>query len=259
LISASIIVFALIIWADQYENEKKLHLFWAFLWGGIVATTASFLTFTWLEFINNNIFLAATAEEFFKFIGLYVAYKKLYISWWTDGLVFGSMIGLGFTFFEDIDYIASSTTPLDTAFFRALVSVFAHSFFTGVFGALFIASLINKRKLFAGFSFFLASISHFLWNSPEFLAESIWVFIVLPPFALMSLAFYLRYSEKAVIKKSIEDISGENLLTYPEQIYFDLAARRKFIRLESNRSQRKFIKRLISQEIHQLLLDKSRA
>lgn len=248
---------ALIIWADQYENENKLHLFWAFLWGGVVATTASFLTYNWLDFIYNNIFLAATAEEFFKFMGLYIAYKKLYISWWTDGLVFGSIIGLGFTFFEDIDYITISLNPVDTAFFRALVSIFAHSFFTGVFGAIFIASLINRKKLFAIFAFFLASFSHFLWNSPKFLVDSIWVFIVLPPLALFFLALYLRTSEKAIIRKSIEEDSAENFVTLPQQIYFDLAARRKFIRNQSNRRRKKFIKQQISQEIHEMLLKKS--
>jgi hypothetical protein len=160
--------------------------------------------------------------------------------------------------FEDIDYIILSTTPLDTAFFRALFSIFAHSFFTGVFGALFIAFLIKKRKIYAFFAFFLASFSHYLWNSPEFLIDSWWVFIVLPPLSLLILAFYLRKSEKIIIKKFIQEQSTEELISFPEQIYFELPERRKFIRQQSSKKAKKLIKKQISQEIHQMLLTKSR-
>lgn len=251
---ASLIVLAIIIWADQYENEPKLYLIWAFLWGGLVASTASGLTYSFVTVIDQSILLAAFAEEFFKFIGIFIAFKKYMISWWTDGLVFGSMIGLGFTVFEDLDYVAYSANPLETAIWRSLGSVFAHSFFSGVFGALFVFFLIKKDKFLASFAFTFAGLSHYIWNFSSYFVESWWAYIVVPPLTIVSLAYFLRKSERDVIKLLLINTPTSFKFTYPPEVYFDLNERKKFLRPIPSGEEKKNASKTISKEIHEGLV-----
>ena len=255
LLFASLLVLALILWADQYENEEKKYLGWAFLWGGLVATTASFLTYWSFDFISESILFAAIAEEFFKFLGLYIAFRKQFISWWTDGLVFGSMIGLGFTLFEDLDYIAFSENPLDTAIWRSLGSIFAHSFFTGVFGALFVVFLLKKDKFLTFFAFLFAGLSHYTWNYSTYYVESWWAYIILPPFSVIALGYFLRLSERDVIKSLFNSPSRTFEFQYPQGVYYDLALRKNFLKGITDKTLRKQTRHNISHEIHTALLE----
>ena len=255
LISAGIVLIT-ILWADQYENEQKINLLWAFLWGGLVATTASGLTYAFVTSIDESILLAAFTEELFKFIGIYIAFKKYMISWWTDGLVFGSMIGLGFTVFEDLDYIAFSEDPLDTAIWRSLGSIFAHSFFTGVFGALFVLFLIKKDKFLTFFAFIFAGLSHYIWNFSTYFVESWWAYIILPPLTIISLTYFLRTAERDLIRSIFENYNNSDQLSYDPIIYYDLSERRRFLNGLSSKKLKKITNKKISVEIHQALLEK---
>jgi len=254
LMTSAITVLGTIIWADQYENEKKIHFLWAFLWGGLVATTASSLTYTFVTTIDESILFAAFAEEFFKFLGIYVAYKKYMISWWTDGLVFGSMIGLGFTVFEDLEFLALSDDPVEASIWRSLGSIFAHSFFTGVFGALFVVFLIKKDKFLTLFAFIFAGISHYVWNFSSYYVESWWAYIILPPLSLISLAYFLRISEKELIKNMFDNNYPPDQLTYPPNVYYDLKERGKFLKSLPNRTLKQKARKIISDEIHVALI-----
>jgi RsiW-degrading membrane proteinase PrsW (M82 family) len=255
IFTSALVVLGTIIWADQYESEKKVYLLWAFLWGGLVATTASGLTYSFSSTIDESFLLAAFTEEFFKFVGLYVAFKKYMISWWTDGLVFGSMIGLGFTIFEDFDYIAFSDDPLGEALWRSLGSIFAHSFFTGVFGALFVVFLIKKDMFLTLFAFIFAGLSHYIWNYSTYFVESWWAYIILPPLTLVSLAYFLRISERDLIKTLFDDKDVYPEPSYAPNIYYDLKDRKKFINGLENRRSKQLAKKIISEDIHKTLIE----
>ena len=133
-----LIVFSLFYFADSYEREEFKYLIWSLLWGGFVAYGLVSIVFYLSDSIYESTWLAAFTEELFKMLGLFILFKKGIVTWWTDGLVVGGLIGLGFTYIEDIHYVFESDEPLIMALYRSLSSVFAHSFFSGIAGAIFV-------------------------------------------------------------------------------------------------------------------------
>ena len=250
------VVFALFYIADAYEREEFKYLIWSLLWGGFVAYGLVSIVFYLSDSVYESTWLAAFTEEFFKLLGLFILLKKGVVTWWTDGLVIGGLIGLGFTYMEDIQYVFLSDEPLQVAIYRSLSSVFAHSFFSGVAGAVFVYLILKKESLLAFSAVIISTFVHAIWNAAiiydvenAFLMQTIG-----PPFLLIFLTLFLRRIERKTIifVVSRATTAGEKL-KYPSSVYFDLKSRSKYSkRFKTYTNKRKFRNKL-SKEIHHLI------
>ena len=251
-----LIVFSLFYYADAYEREEVKYLIWSLFWGGFVAYGLVSIVFYLSDSIYESTWLAAFTEEFFKLLGLSILLKKGVVTWWTDGLVVGGLIGLGFTYIEDIQYVFLSEEPLQVAIYRSLSSVFAHSFFSGVAGAVFVYLILKKESILAFSAVLISTFIHAIWNATiiydvdnAFVMQTIG-----PPFLLVLLTLFLRRIERKTIMFVVYRANrlGEKLM-YPTSVYFDLKSRSKYSRRFKTYTNKHKFRRKLSKEIHHLI------
>jgi RsiW-degrading membrane proteinase PrsW (M82 family) len=141
-------------WADRFEREPRRLLLIAFLWGAIPAVIASIflevalgipVSATISEFGSNIIegaLIAPLVEEVCKGLALWVLYvwRRQEFDGVLDGLVYGALIGFGFSMTEDFFYYISSFNESGFAglsvviFLRAVLFGLNHGFYTGLTG-----------------------------------------------------------------------------------------------------------------------------
>jgi RsiW-degrading membrane proteinase PrsW (M82 family) len=251
-----LIVFALFYFADAYEREEFKYLMWSVLWGGFVAYGLVSIVFYLSDSIYESTWLAAFTEEFFKLLGLYILLKKGVVTWWTDGLVVGGLIGLGFTYIEDIQYVFLSDEPLQVAIYRSLSSVFAHSFFSGIAGAVFVFLILKKERLLAFSAVLISTFIHAIWNAAIiYQVDNAFVLqTVGPPLLLVLLTLFLRRIERKTIIFVVHRAIGRGVkLKFPPGVYFDLKSRKKYIKRFKSISKKRSFRKNLSREIHQLI------
>ena len=197
-----IIVGSLLLWADGYEREPVITVTWSILWGCFVAIAITGL----ITPAESNLFVAAIIEEASKLLGLFWIYKRGSIHSATDALVMGGLIGLGFTIFEDFAYSAGSEDAISILIFRAIFSVFAHTFFSGVGAAIMYVLWQKLRGGGVVLGFIFSYLIHYLWNlslsidlasiSPllNFIIYAAW-----PPVVLLITCILVRQKEAAHI------------------------------------------------------------
>ena len=251
-----LIVFSFLYYADAYEREEVKYLIWSLLWGGFVAYGLVSIVFYLSDFIYESTWLAAFTEEFFKLLGLFILLKKGVVTWWTDGLVIGGLIGLGFTYIEDIQYVFLSDEPLQVAIYRSLSSVFAHSFFSGVAGAVFVYLILKKESILAFSAVIISTFVHAIWNAAIiYQVDNAFVLqTVGPPLLLVLLTLFLRRIERKTIIFVVYRAIGRGVkLKFPPGVYFDLKSRKKYIKRFKSISKKRSFRKNLSREIHQLI------
>jgi RsiW-degrading membrane proteinase PrsW (M82 family) len=179
----------LIWWADRYEREPFWLLAVAFLWGAIPAILLVIIThvslggsleegpltfiYAWLE--------APVTEELVKglaVLGLFVFHRKQFDGV-LDGLVYGALVGFGFSMTEDFLYYLSALSEgglaglLPVMVLRGIFFALNHSVYTGLLGISFgLASVSRsrfKRVMWPVLGFVAAVICHSLHNFGAFL------------------------------------------------------------------------------------------
>ena len=251
-----LIVFSLFYFADSYEREEFKYLIWSLLWGGFVAYGLVSIVFYLSDSIYESTWLAAFTEELFKMLGLFILFKKGIVTWWTDGLVVGGLIGLGFTYIEDIHYVFESDEPLIMALYRSLSSVFAHSFFSGIAGAIFVYLILKKERLLAFSALIISTFIHAIWNAAIiYEVKNIFVMQTIgPPLLLVLLTLFLRRIErKTIIFVVHRAISLDKKLKYPPSVYFDLKSRTNYSKKFKTYTNKRKFRRKLSKEIHELI------
>ena len=167
-----------ILWfLDRHERESPWLFAAAFLWGGLIATALSlpfntaFLSLVdrWLahhpllEVIlgpNASLMIVAPisapiVEEIAKALGVVLLFWLLRPEFdnMRDGLIYGALVGLGFTWFEAALYVAKMYAKFGVPAFGlqlgvryALFGLGGHAMFTAIFGAFLGLALQTRRK-----------------------------------------------------------------------------------------------------------------
>lgn len=182
------VIYALIVWRfDRWEKEPLSLIFAAFLWGSIPAVIFSIIAQVIMEIpvadlssdaalfgdLYQASFVAPVTEEITKGLGLLLIFFffRREIDSVLDGLIYGSVIGFGFSAVENVLYFAGQTDPeglIFLFFLRAFVFGMLHALFTGLFGVGLALGKFSSRPimklLWPIIGMALAMITHALHN-----------------------------------------------------------------------------------------------
>jgi len=233
----------LTLWIDRYESEPLWMLATSFFWGALIACFIAII----LNTAGSEIVTAATqdkntgrafgavisapiVEESAKAFILFVFFfwKKNEFDGIVDGIVYASMVGLGFAMTENVLYygIAATKESLTvTWFLRGMLAPFSHPLFTCMTGI----ALGWSRQTDSGFirwvappvGLLLAIIMHMLWNGSGVIFGGVGFFvtyfiIMVPVFigTLMAVYFGLRREGNVVREHLYPDYQCGNLTPY---------------------------------------------
>lgn len=266
---------------DRYEKEPTRYLVAAFLWGAVPAVILGLIlelvlavpVKAWLgdslasEFVQTGV-VAPIVEEVIKGAAVILLYlwRKREFDGWVDGIVYGSTVGFGFAFVENIFYIIGAETWGDwiTLFFlRVVVFGFMHGFWTSLTGiGLGIARNSNgsaMRWAAPAFGLLAAVLGHLLHNGSLVLADSTsgaticvaginyLIFVIL----LLGLGMVAARHDRDMLKTylrdevpstiSAQDYAALSTLRSHAQAHFLIAPqhRRNFIQLAAELAQKK--------------------
>jgi protease PrsW len=157
LITATIpvpIYIVLVLWIDRYEAEPMWMLATAFFWGALVATFFAFLLNTTSHVLVGSLANASAGEAFAAVISapiveeigkalilvIFFFWKKDEFDGVVDGIVYASMVGLGFAMTENIQYYGKAALEGGgggltlTLIIRGFFAPFSHPLFTSLTG-----------------------------------------------------------------------------------------------------------------------------
>lgn len=181
LIPIAIIGFAL-LWSgwhyyrDKHQPEPIFHLIGALILGVLASQLAEqFHNFSaWLGFdlkieqsigfLAYSIFQIGFFEELSKFLPfIFICTRFKEYNEGIDGLIYASMIGIGFSI-EETFFYSGFEKDNSLLLFRAIVSPITHALFASFFGYFHIVSLAKRNKLWLVLGFALSFISHGLYD-----------------------------------------------------------------------------------------------
>jgi RsiW-degrading membrane proteinase PrsW (M82 family) len=213
----------IILWIDRYESEPLWMLATAFIWGATVAAFLGFLINTALGAIVTAVtdaqtgaavgatFIAPVVEETAKGLILFVFFfwKKDEFDGVIDGIVYASMVALGFAMTENIMYYGRAAIGGGVAggtvifILRGLMAPFSHPLFTSMTG-IGLGLSRTSRNTFVKIAapivgLGLAMLMHLTWNGSATFGGTLGFFItyfvvMVPVFlvALVAIFFALR-------------------------------------------------------------------
>jgi RsiW-degrading membrane proteinase PrsW (M82 family) len=195
-------VFAVLWWCDSYEREAAYSIFWAVLWGAFPACLLSYFLEGQLTTLSGGVLI----EEGMKLIALLLIIRRGSIQSWTDGLVMGGYLGLGFAAMEDLVYAINGNSAFDVLITRGIFSIFAHTFFSGLGAVAIVMGYLKGKKWVSFLGFLLACFLHLTWNTVlawELFAYNLvgffFFFSFLPPAILILTAIFVRRVERHVL------------------------------------------------------------
>lgn len=231
---------AFILWIDHFEPEPWSLLALVFVWGAAIASFVALI----FNSINSMILTAAAGEagdaltsivsapfveELAKGIALFILFfwKRDQFDNVTDGIVYASMVGLGFAMTENVAYygraMAEGGVPSAGVLFflRGIMSPFAHPLFTSMAGIGLGAARESDRewvKWVAPVAGLAAAMAlHMMWNlSASFgaLFFVMYAFVMVPALiAVGVVAFFSVRREARVVRIHLDEIVGEGVLS----------------------------------------------
>ncbi|GLW08340.1 hypothetical protein Misp01_34700 [Microtetraspora sp. NBRC 13810] len=184
------LLLAAVLGLDRMEPEPRSNLLFAFAWGaGIAVLVAGVINSLGLVYIERAVnlesadarsvaatFGAPLVEETMKglvLLGL-LRFRRQELDGPTDGVIYASMVGLGFAMSENVSYyVAALSGPSGvqtlavTVVLRGILSPFAHPLFTSMIGVAVAVAAGRRgpgRVLIVLAGWLGAMLLHGLWN-----------------------------------------------------------------------------------------------
>ncbi|MEV8631069.1 PrsW family intramembrane metalloprotease [Streptosporangium sp. NPDC051023] len=183
------VLLAAVLALDRMEPEPRSNLIFAFAWGaGVAVLVAGLVNSLGLIYIENTVrlgydtarniaatFGAPVVEETMKglvLLGL-LRFRRAELDGPTDGVIYASMVGLGFAMSENVSYYVAALHEMGarglavTVVLRGILSPFAHPLFTSMIGVAvaYAAQRQGPGRIFvivAGWAG--AMLLHGIWN-----------------------------------------------------------------------------------------------
>jgi RsiW-degrading membrane proteinase PrsW (M82 family) len=247
-------IYALLMWwADRYEREPFLLLLAAFAWGAVpailIVVFAPLLGGGAETDGGSDIFYycveAPFTEEFVKglaVLGLFLFHRKQFDGV-LDGLIYGALVGFGFSMTEDFLYYVSALDEgglpslAGTIFLRGVFFALNHSVYTGLTGMGFGLAAVSRggfrRLLWPVLGFLSAVFAHSVHNFGAWLMEAFGdsdrvalaglglllslLFAVLGVLLLVTVIFSAWFLQRRIIREELSLLVGE-LLTAEELV-----------------------------------------
>ncbi|MCS7057255.1 MAG: PrsW family intramembrane metalloprotease [Thermoflexales bacterium] len=171
---------------DRFEQEPAKYLIVAFLWGAlpaafialvlqlVFALPVSYVLGEEASMTTTSIVAAPLTEELAKGLAVAAIYlwRRREFDGWVDGIVYGSTVGFGFAYVENIIYLANTEGLggwVQLFILRVIVFGFMHGFYTSLIGIGFgLARHAPSRAQATGFitlGFAAAIITHAVHNA----------------------------------------------------------------------------------------------
>ena len=248
LAGISLVVIALVMFlADRWDPQPVPLLLIAVFWGAAIAAFTSY----WLNTLNSllvywvtgsgaaaefagPVFSAPLVEETTKGAGLLLLMllARRYFNGPMDGLIYGSLIGGGFAFTENIIYYsrileeAGGAGVLILFIMRGVLNIFGHAIYTACTGII-VGFVARKWGTAMGFLVFIPALIpgmllHGLWNLSASLGGGIPVMLVMYGLqALISFVFLLVivlliWDESRLTRVRLGDYANQGWLTHEE-------------------------------------------
>jgi RsiW-degrading membrane proteinase PrsW (M82 family) len=236
---------AFALWVDRFEPEPSWLLGLAFVWGAAIAVFFSLL----FNVVNEGIFTmvagAASAstltavlsapfvEELTKGAALLLLFlwKRDEFDNVTDGIVYATMVGLGFAMTENVQYYGRAVVQdgggaAVVFFLRGVMGPFAHPLFTSMTGIGLGASRESDRRwvkwMAPPIGLGAAMLLHALWNlSASFgLAFFAAYFLVMIPafLGVATIAVFSLRREANLIRAHLASVVAEGVLSRDDVI-----------------------------------------
>ncbi|MFD9945616.1 PrsW family intramembrane metalloprotease [Nonomuraea sp. NPDC059023] len=183
------VLLAAVLALDRMEPEPRSNLVFAFAWGaGVAVLVAGVVNSLNLHYIvdaanltpDNARSVAATfgapvVEETMKglvLLGL-LRFRRAELDGPTDGIIYASMVGLGFAMSENVSYYVAALTERGveglavTVVLRGILSPFAHPLFTSMIGVAVAYAAQRSGSVRVGYilaGWIGAMLLHGLWN-----------------------------------------------------------------------------------------------
>jgi protease PrsW len=234
------ILYLILIWKmDKYEPEPIKFILLHFLWGALGAVFFGIIGNIFLGLLTGvtgngdtdqtvqTILFAPVSEEIAKGVFLIWTVNSRKFDNITDGIVYGSAIGLGFGMTENFMYFVSyGNDPLswvNLVIIRSLFSAVMHAIATGTLGGfLGIAKYSTKysKALLPVAGISCAIFIHFIWNASVSFNGTALIGFLFMLFLIIIFITVIRLSvknEKKIIEKELEEevilgIIPENLI-----------------------------------------------
>ena len=219
---------ALALWIDRYESEPTWTLVTAFIWGAVVSVFVA----AFVNSIGSLIVASLISDEAGSFYGAVISapiveesmkaavlfglyfWKRDEFDGVIDGIVYASMVGLGFAMTENIQYYGSAALQggvgggLALFILRGMMAPFSHPLFTSMTG-IGLGLATHTRSGFVKFAapllgLLLAMFLHSLWNLSASINAAlyfiVYFLIMVPMFVavLVSIYFALRREGRIV-------------------------------------------------------------
>jgi protease PrsW len=236
----------LVLWIDRYESEPFWMLATAFFWGALVASFFAFLLNTTGGLIVSSITNNSTAGEVFaavisapiveetgKAVVLFIFFfwKKDEFDGVVDGIVYASLVGLGFAMTENIHYYGKAALeggaylPV-TLFVRGALAPFSHPLFTSLTGiGLGLARQSRKTSIKVVtpiIGLLMAVFMHSIWNGSAVIFGSVgflltYIVVMVPAFVILLVVISLALRrEGQVVRQFLAAELERGLLTREE-------------------------------------------
>jgi len=178
---------------DRFEREPVSYVVAAFIWGAIPAAILALIAQLVLAIPAKAAFgqhgattlsasiVAPVTEETFKGLAVLFIYlwRRREFDGWVDGIVYGSTVGFGFAFVENILYLSDARTVSDWVglfLLRVIIFGFMHGFYTSLtgigFGLARMAPTTARGVVYVLGGLILAVLAHAAHNTSLELADA---------------------------------------------------------------------------------------